>query len=200
MGTGVRGAIGTFLGIAVLITGCGPVLKTVAPTSKPAHSPTLAGHLPNAGWLTYHDDNAGFSVEYPLTWARRDSGAYPVVFALQAALGTTLIEKTMEVNVTEGATECKESRYNTGNAAAPPEHARAAGGIDFLRELGGGIAAGNIYDSTSYSTRKGALCLTIAFVLHAASSGVYLTEPAPFDRAAESEVFVQVLDTFRFDP
>jgi hypothetical protein len=151
-------------------------------------------------WQTYQDEAIGFSIQHPLTWRRRDPGGYPVVFALTAAPGTTLLEKTMEIQVADGVGGCRETRYNTTNAAEPPARVAAAAGIEFLREVGGGIAAGNIYDSTSYSTPKGPACITITFVLHSSGSGVYPTEPAPFDRAAEAEIFGRLLDTFRLDP
>jgi hypothetical protein len=104
----------------------------------------------------------------------------------------------MEINVTPAAGDCKQSTYG-GGAGAASAHVSAAGGVDFLRETGSGIAAGNIYDWTSYSTVKGANCITLTFVLHSSSSGVYSTEPAQFDRAAESAIFEEMLNTFRFD-
>ncbi len=118
------------------------------------------------------------------------------MFALQAAPGTSLIEKTMEINVRATAGECKQSTYG---AAAGTSSQVTVNGIDFLKEHGSGVAAGNIYDWTSYSTAKDGNCITLTFVLHSSSSGVYPTEPAPFDRAAESAVFADILNTLQFE-
>ena len=172
---------------SLLLGGCGRAFPPPIPTQ---------GHLPNVDWLSYHDDAAGFSIQHPLTWQQRDSSGYPVVFALQAAPGTNLIEKTLEISVKQDSSGCKQSTY--GGADASTTHV-STNGTDFLREAGSGIAAGNIYDWTSYSTAHAATCITVTFVLHSSSSGVYATEPAPYDRAAESEIFDEMLSTFRFD-
>ena len=173
----------------LLLAACGRAFPPPIPTQGP---------LPHVDWLAYHDDKVGFSIQHPLTWQRVDDGNGPVVFALQAAPGTNLIEKRMEINVRPEAGDCKQSTYG-GGAAAASTTVSAAGGIEFLRESATGIAAGNIYDWTSYSTRKNTSCITLTFVLHSSSSGVYPTEPAPFDRAAESAIFDEMLNTFRFD-
>jgi len=162
----------------------------------PAVPTPTPGHLPGVDWLAYHDDLSGFSFQHPLTWQQRDTGGYPVVFALPAAPGTNLIEKTVEINVRQSPGDCRQSTYG---ALLGSENVRL-NGTDYLRETGSGIAAGNIYDWTSYSTTHSGKCITVTFVLHSSSSGVYATEPAAFDRAAESEIFDELLNTFRFDP
>jgi hypothetical protein len=172
----------------LLLAACGRAF----PPPMPAQGP-----VPHVDWLAYDDDKAGFSIQHPLTWQRVDSGSGPVVFALQAAPGTNLIEKTMEINVRPAAGGCKQSTYG-GGAGATSAHV-SVNGVEFLRETGNGIAAGNIYDWTSYSTQRQSTCITLTFVLHSASSGVHTTEPAPFDRAAESAIFDEMLNTFRFD-
>jgi hypothetical protein len=171
-------------------------LFAAACQATPTPIPTAA-HLSDVDWAAYHDP-AGFSIQYPPTWQRRDNGQYPIVFGLEAAPGTTLLEKTMEINVAPGTGECRQTGYGAGGNGAAPENV-SINGIDFLREYGGGIAAGNIYDTVSYSTQKAAACITVTFVLHSASSGVYVTEPAPYDKAAESEIFEALLSTFKFE-
>ncbi len=172
----------------VLLAACGRAFPPPIPTRGP---------LPNVDWLTYHDATGGFSIQHPPTWQRSDNGGYPVVFALQAAPGTSLIEKTLEINVRTTAGECKQSTYGGAVGASSPV---TVNGVEFLKEQGSGIAAGNIYDWTSYSTVKDGDCITLTFVLHSSSSGVYPTEPAPFDKTGESAVFDQILHTFQFDP
>ena len=172
----------------LLLAACGTAFPPPVPTQGP---------LPHVDWLAYHDDKAGFSIQHPLTWQRVENNGGPAVFALQAASGTNLLEKRMEIDVRPAAGDCKQSTYG-GGASAAPTHVLVSG-VDFLRETGTGIAAGNIYDWTSYSTVRRGYCITLTFVLHFASSGVYSTEPAPFDRAAESAIFDEMLGTFRFD-
>ncbi len=192
----IRTSSALLVGI-LLVAACAPAAQMSAmPTATQPPAPTQ-GPLPHVDWLAYHDANAGFSIQFPLTWKRQNPTGYPVVYTLTAAPGTTLLEKRLEINVTPDATECKESTYE--GVTSTPEDVTVAG-VQFLKETGNGIAAGNIYDWTGYSTVKSSTCITITFVLHSASAGVYGTEPAPFDRAAESRIFDEILSTFRFDP
>jgi hypothetical protein len=153
---------------------------------------------PNPDLGTYHD-TAGFTIQYPLNWQRSEAEGYPVAFVASAVPGTNLIEKRMEINVVENSTDCRQSTYGAETTSTTPEH-RFLGNADFFYQIGSGIAAGNIYDWTSYSTTRNSSCITITFVLHSSSSGVYGTEPPPFDRAAESAVFTELMHTFRLDP
>lgn len=194
-------AILVLLAASLAAEACGP-----RPLSQPPSTPTSAapevtptqGHLPQVDWLAYHDEVGGFSIQFPLTWQRQNPTGYPVVYSLPAAPGTMLLEKRMEINVTPNASQCRESTYQSAPGGSPAQQV-AINGIDFLKETGSGIATGNLYDWTAYSTLKGSTCITITFVLHSASSGVYSTEPAPFDKAAESEIFAELLSTFKFD-
>ena len=191
------------LGIAIMLAACSPstpLLPTHFPsTQPPTYIPNLAETpLPTPQQVVYHDDKAGFSIQHPLTWKESDAGGYPVVFSLTAAPGTTLIDKSMEINATENAMDCKETTYNSDTGTTSPE-TLTVNGISFLKESGSGIGAGNIYDWTSYSTMKGSMCINVTFVLHSANSGVYSTEPASFDKAVESAIFGPLLNTFKFD-
>lgn len=189
----------TLLAGILLAAACAPAAQPSAmppPTQSPLQT---QGPLPHVDWMAYRDAIAGFSIQFPLTWQRQNPTGYPVVYTLTAAPGTTLLEKRLEINVTPEATQCKESTYDSAASTTSPEDVTVAG-IQFLKETGTGVAAGNIYDWTGYSTLKGTACVTITFVLHSASSGVYGTEPAPFDRASEWQVFDEILSTFRFDP
>ena len=187
---------------AALLGACAPVTPstpTLAPTQPAPKAVPTQGHRPNVDWLVYHDPAVGFSIGHPLTWQQSQGQGYPVVFTLQAAPGTTLINKTMEINVTPDAKVCNEGTYLSDTGSTSPQQV-TVNAINFLKETGSGIGAGNIYDWTGYSTLKGTTCITITFVLHSANAGVYSTEPAPFDKAAESQIFGELLDTFRFGP
>jgi hypothetical protein len=146
---------------------------------------------------TYHDA-AGFSIQYPATWQRLDTGEHPIVWATEVPPGTNLLEKRMEIDVRRHEGECRQATYGTGGNHPAPAQV-TVNGVDLLKEFGGGIAAGNFYETTSYSTVRGESCIAVTFVLHSSSSGVYATEPPPFDEAAESALFDELISTFRFE-
>jgi hypothetical protein len=142
------------------------------------------------------EDAAGFSIQYPTSWQRLDAEEYPIIFSTQAAPGTTLLEKRMEIDVRDLGLDCRQTTYGGAVVSDTLTSLQTDGG-SFLVETGTGIAAGNIYDWTSYSTLRGFNCVTITFVLHSADPGVYATEPPPFDKAAESAIFDELLGTYR---
>ena len=199
----MRSMLIIILATALSISACGTVdLPVQVPaTSLPTGVPPTAGptqsNLSHVDWLAYQNDAVGFSIQHPLTWQTTDENANPVVFTLLAAPGTTLLDKSFEVLTTENAAECKEKTFDNASSSSSPEHVNI-NGIDFLKETGGDVGAGNIRDWTAYSVMKGTTCITVIFVLHSANAGVYSTEPAPFDRAAEAQVFDELINTFKF--
>ena len=151
---------------------------------------------PNVPERATYESAAGFSIQYPTSWQRLDTGDYPIVFSTQAAPGTTLLEKRMEIDVRDLGLDCRQATYG-GAIVGDTGTALLAEGGSFVVESGTGIAAGNIYDWTSYSAKRGVNCVTITFVLHSADPGVYATAPPPFDKAAESAIFDELLGTYR---
>lgn len=186
-----RALFGVFV-IAAAALACG--LVPGAPAAVQTPTPTAA-HLPNVDWLTYSDP-AGFSIQHPLTWQQVSNEGDPPLFSLQAAPGTTLLEKYMQIGVTPDASECRQMLY--GGETIKPSTV-TINGVEFLKEAGAGLGAGNVYEWTGYSTLKGTTCISILFVLHSANPGVYATEPPAFDYEAESAVFDELINTFRFD-
>jgi len=158
-----------------------------------ACAPLPTPYAPDRG--TY-ESAAGFSIQYPASWQRLDTGDYPIVFSTQAASGTTLLEKRMEIDVRDLGLDCRQTTYG-GAAVSDTLTSLQTDGGSFLVETGTGIAAGNIYEWTSYSTTRGVNCVTVTFVLHSADPGVYATAPPPFDKAAESAIFDELLGTYR---
>jgi hypothetical protein len=171
------------LTIAAATLACGaiPVRAPVQPTPRPA--------------LVLNEPRGGFSIEVPGDWQRLDDGDYPIVFSQPATPGTNLLEKRMEFDVRDTSAACGQAAY--GGASSTTERVQI-NGVEFLRETGEGIAAGNVFEWTSYTTSRGWVCITITFVLHASGSGVYATEPPAFDRLAESAIFDQLISTFQF--
>lgn len=170
--------------------------KMVPPLPPAAEETATPGPLPHVDWRAYHDPRTQLTIGYPITWQQADNGGYPVKITLQAAPGTTLLEKSLEIDVVPLAGECRQMMY--GPSGGPTENVQV-NGIDFVKESGVGPAAGNVYDWTTYSTARGSDCITLAFVLHSADPGVYATQPAAFDKAAESAIFDEILSTVKFN-
>jgi hypothetical protein len=162
--------------------------------SRPPLAPTL--HQAVSAFGTYRAD-PGFSIQYPLDWERVDEGDR-AAFVSHAPPGTNLIEKRMEIDVRDVSGACEQGFYG-GGAQGGLHDPSVLKGIEFLHQTGSGVALGNLYDWESYSTMKGADCITITFVLHSSSPGVYETEPAPFDREVESAIFGVLIDSFRLE-
>jgi len=181
--------------IGSLLFGACRLLAPTPPALPPTSTPT-PGDQPSVDMLTYHDNLGGFSIQRPATWQQVNNEGDPATFSLEAAAGTTLLEKYMQIDVTPYAAECRQLRYGTEAFASSNV---TINGVEFFRESGAGLGAGTVYEWTGYSTLKGTTCITIIFVLHSANPGVYATEPPAFDPAAESEIFDVLISTFRFD-
>jgi hypothetical protein len=141
---------------------------------------------------TYQNTKYGFKFTLPsgATIANQTDASGRVNMTI--ASGTLLLEKYVEVSVKEGLTPCKVQ--NMENVASTENV--TINNIPFLKEMGVGAAAGNIYDWTGYSTTKNNACISMVFILHSANSGVYTTPPPDFDKAAESAVFTTVMSSF----
>jgi hypothetical protein len=149
--------------------------------------------------VSYHDAVGGFTILYPPMWEHTDSGGYPAIFSVRVPSGTTLGEKMMWINVITGVSECTDPNAIGPNETAAPENVTAGGGMPFLKESWGDAGAGNVYHLTGYSTLKGATCVSITFILHSSNPQMYDTPPPDYDPVAESAIFDEMLNTFRFD-
>ena len=113
---------------------------------------------------------------------------------LQFSSGTTLLEKYVQVNVTENANPCvspvMDGAVGTENVTI--------NNIQFTKQSGQGVAAGNIYDWVAYSTVRNNACISLTFILHSANPGVFTTPPPAFDKNAESAVFTTIMDSFNW--
>ena len=107
--------------------------------------------------------------------------------------GTNLLEKYVEVNVEENKSPCKSPAVD--GATASTENT-TINNVAFVKTTGQGVAAGNRYDWTSYSTVQNNACISLAFILHSANPGVYLTPPPTFDANAESAVIASTISSY----
>jgi hypothetical protein len=152
------------------------------------------GPFGGADVISYTNDKLGFSIQFPRVWQTADETANPAIYEVPASVGTTLVRKTFEILTTDNAGDCKETTYS--GTSGSPEKA-TINGVNFLKETGSDVGAGNIHDWTSYSVMKGSTCINLTFVLHSVAAGVYSTEPAPFDRVEESKMFDAMISTFQ---
>lgn len=154
------------------------------------------GSVPE-GWSVYSDAAHGFSFAYPPEGQISDrQDGYARIGGLPIAPGTTLVEKYLEVNVSPEAHPCPSPTVNVETAGSAQE--TALGGLTFLRQSGGGVATGNIYEWAAYSTQSDGLCASLTFVLHYTDPANYVNPPPVFDRAAEEELFAEILATFQW--
>ncbi|HEX9333874.1 MAG TPA: CARDB domain-containing protein, partial [Anaerolineales bacterium] len=107
--------------------------------------------------------------------------------------GTNLLEKYIQISVTEGKSPCQVTDLE---GAGTPENV-TINNIQFAKQTGQGAAAGNRYDWTGYSTTTSTnACISLVFILHSANPGNYSTPPPLFDMAAESAVINTVMNTY----
>ena len=69
-------------------------------------------------------------------------------------------------------------------------------GINFLKENGEDGSTGRLRKWTAYSTWHNNACISLAFILSIGNSGIFSTPPHPFDEAAESAIFGQIVSTY----
>ena len=114
---------------------------------------------------------------------------------LPIASGTNLGEKYIQVDVVENAASCVSPVMD--GASASTENV-TINNIQFSKQTGQGVAAGNIYDWVAYNTVRGTACISLTFILHSSNPGVYTTPPPLFDKNAESAVFATIMNSFNW--
>ncbi len=167
-----------------------PVPPTATPPSPTATPPSPTPTTPSiAGWSTYQNVKYGFVFQIPpgsiLASASDNSGR---VYLPILTSGTNLREKYVDVSVVEGASVCQSPQTTQSQPTSSPQNV-TINGIQFLKQTGSGAATSNYYDWTGYSTVKGNACISLTFVLHSISQGV-------FDPTAESAIFSTIMSTY----
>lgn len=170
----------------------------LAPTVEPT------GAAPE-GWLTYGDEAAGFEVSYP------DSGIpintnpptvgdeHSLRIDLPFAPDTNLSEKYLQIDARQGDT-CASPALEGFEPGLLQADSLTIGDLTWQRVSHEGVAAGNFYTFTAYSTARESVCVALTFVLHSFNVGNVSTPPAEYDPAAESAIFEEIVATFRWLP
>jgi len=147
-------------------------------------------------WKTYRNDDYGLELKYPKTGELVEIGG-EIRINLPFDSGNILREKYLNIEIDPEEIDSGGGCFlNLPNASKIGEV--RLGSISFLKKTGEEGAAGSVYHYTSYSTASDLHCIVLTFVLRSANPG-NLDSPAPnFDKDKESEVFDQIISTFRF--
>ena len=169
----------------VRTSGTGPTITPVLSTITP---------IPN-DWLKYTNPAYGFEFRYPLQAQIVDQSSNSLKMNLPFVPGTNLREKYLQVSVVENADPCQSPLSSTSPPGSPTETV-VINGISFFKQIGGDAGVGHLHEWVGYSTLKNNACISMDFVLHSLHAGNFETPPPVFDKATESIVFTQMMQTF----
>lgn len=161
----------------------------------PTPTPTSAAP---ADWICYQNALYAFEVCYPADATLSDETADHVRINLTIAPGTNLHEKWMDVDGRTIPPDCESPQASGYDPSAIDEETQSIAGLDFLVQSASEGAAGNLYHWIGYSTERDNVCASLTGVLHSVQPGNYSTPPPVYDDAAESAVFEQIVNTFRW--
>ncbi len=165
--------------------------RTPTRTLIPSKTPTLS--MPS-GWLTLTNTPFGFQFSYPPDVNITDNDDTYVRMFFTYAPGTNLSEKYLELYVrdTTGGGDCSGSGTTVNGS-------EIINGISYLHQTGRDQGAGQIHEWDTYSTVMGNTCVIFNFIFHSGNPDMYYPTAIPvYDRTAESVVFLQMLNTFRW--
>ncbi len=172
-----------------------PRITRFQATATPSATPTLtATPTPaHANWLTYSNPEHQFQFQYPPEGQPSTDQGGLVTIALPFQPGTNLTSKYLQVSADESVLSCSSLPVNP-----EPSEPVIFNGITFHKASGQDQGAGQIRDWTTYYTIKGTTCISIGFVLHSGTIGAFPTPISEFDFAAESVVFSEIMNSFRW--
>ena len=160
-------------------------------------TPTTTAAVP-ADWPCYTNTAYAFEVCYPSDATLSDETAAHVRIHLAITAGTNLVEKWMDVDGSNVPPDCQSPQAAGYDPSAIQSAPRTIAGLDFLVQKASQGAAGSIYQWIGFSTQRADVCASLTGVLHSTEPGNYSTPPPLFDQVAESAVFDQIADTFRW--
>jgi hypothetical protein len=160
--------------------------------SASSAAPT-ATQTSSSGMERYFNSQYGFEFKYPAGSSISDQSDTHARIALPILTpGTDLSEKYLLLTVSQGLAVCRSPDIS----APETTETVTINGIQFFKESGADAGAGNFYEFIAYSTETNNTCVSLTFVLHSTNRYNYPTPPPPFDKAAESAIFEQIINTF----
>jgi hypothetical protein len=150
------------------------------------------------GWLCYQNLTYNFEVCYPPDATLTGETADHVRINLTIVPDTNLLEKWMDVDGRYTPPDCGSPQASGYDPSAVDTSTQTIAGLEFLVQSAGEGAAGNIYHWTGYSTERTGVCASLTAVLHSGQAGNWSPPRPEFDEAAESAVFLQIVNTFRW--
>lgn len=159
--------------------------------------PSATSPVP-AGWNCYQNALYAFEVCYPPDATLSGETSDHVRINLSILPGTNLHEKWMDVDGRTTPPACGSPQGAGSGPGSLATESRTIAGLTFLVESASEGAAGSIYSWSGYSTEKSGVCASLTGVLHSVQPGNYSSPPPVFDEAAESAVFEQIAETFRW--
>ena len=164
------------------------------PTVTPLPPPTITPTPPTSSWLTFTSLPYGFQFQYPPDSNIFNQVVNSVLINLPITPGTTLVEKYLDLRMLENAQNCAAPMVG----ASPVRETVTINGIPFVKDTGMEGGMSQIRKWVAYNTTRGNLCVSFLFVLHSANA---FDPPRPaYDEAAESAVFLQMMQTFAWLP
>ncbi len=176
--------------------------KSISPTPGPVKPVSL---------VTYRNDEAGYTVQYPKDFFVNESGKNPLNsnesfygiffnFPSSFTLGTNLSKESYISIETKAEVACTPSDFTyTGEGPISKSLSLQSDGISWTGKAGSDAAAGNYYTETIYTTMHNKTCYGAKLFLHATNVGNY--EPGTireFDQDAIDTIFKGMVSSIRF--
>lgn len=142
-----------------------------------------------ANWKTYRNEELGYEIKYP-SEGEVTKTSYGLRIILPIEEGTNLSEKYLDITLDGKPPHIRQSE----------EGDVLINGNLFIKERGGGAAAGNRYETEFYTINREGRKYILSFTLHSGNIGNYdpSIRPKVFDKDQEKKIFDQMLSTFKF--
>ena len=169
---------------------------TGTPEASILCSPDAQATDPN--WKLCRSEQFGFEVQYPQAGDLIDQTGTTARINLPFTAGTNLTEKYMDISAAENSATCTSPLTAGHEPGSIPTGPVQMNGITFTKETGQDGAAGSTYNWVAYSTSQGNVCVSLSFVLRSHQPELEPTPPPVFNMDEESQVFEEVVNTFRW--
>jgi heat shock protein HslJ len=154
--------------------------------------------MTGSDWNLCRSETHGFEVGFPPEGELVDQSPQSARIDLPFTPGTNLLEKYLEITATETDETCTSPLAAGFEPGTIPTETVQVDDLEFTRETGHEGAAGSIYEWVAYSIDQDGLCISLGFVLRSSNPDVFSTPPPLFDSTAESEIFEEIVGTFRW--